>query len=91
MEGRWTIRWQPFTASSPGGYKVGGNEPWPTDDPTPVVPCNDTAVDAAVQWAMSAGVKPMREFVEGIVAAMADAPLGCPCVGTPDEADCPHA
>jgi hypothetical protein len=45
MEGRWTIRWQPFTASSFGGYKLGGREPWPGEDPTPVVPCDDAAVE----------------------------------------------
>lgn len=49
MEGRWTIRWLPLTASGPGGYKVGGTEPWPGETPTPVVPCDDAAVERVAQ------------------------------------------
>jgi hypothetical protein len=49
MDGRWTIRWQPWVGGTPGGYKVGGREPWPTEEPTPVVPCDDVAVERAAR------------------------------------------
>jgi hypothetical protein len=55
MEGRWTIRWQPYEAGVPGGYKIGGTAPWPGDDgPTPVVPCDDAAVERATTAARQA-------------------------------------
>jgi hypothetical protein len=48
MEGRWTIHWdkhaQPIAA-----YKVGGTPPWPTEDPTPVVPCDAAAMERATR------------------------------------------
>lgn len=80
MEGRWTIRWQPFKYGM-GGYKVGGREPWPTEKPTPVVPCDDAAVERAAKavsdgWAIDEPDAPRtaREIAEAVLRAAGETP-----------------
>jgi hypothetical protein len=90
MEGRWTINPERLTGVNGGSVILSVAYGPVAEVATPVVPCDDAAVERAVEWATHAGVKPMREFVEGIIAALADASPGCPCVGTPDQEDCPH-
>lgn len=55
----------------------------------------DAEVDAARaafgSWTELIGGRVRRVELVGLMLLAGFEPLGCPCVGTPDEEDCPHA
>lgn len=67
MEGRWTIAYVGYNE-----WRVDG--PLPTTDPTPVVPCDDAAIERAVH-AIAGVVSPgyRRAVAEAVLRAAGDA------------------